>query len=350
MSVKPNSRVLLGLSVAGLIFGAFVFMPAPRSRAQAQDPQVGSRQIVDKVFTGTRPAGNAPPNPGTPAAKSYRRVRRTRISVRGPATVTPPIKPPTTTRPPASPTPNVAAEKWDDIPETADKLGVTIWRVRPPQAGEQGARLLVQQVSLVPERVASDTILNVGDQVFLSVESPRSGYLYIIDREIYADGKLSDPYLIFPTRTTRGGDNRVTAGKLIDIPDRNDPGNTFVLKPQPPNNNQVGELLSIIVTTEPLDNSNPERDILRVTPAESMQQLSAAKIAYWENRWGGRNEQFELAGGAGQVMSVTEQDAGRTGVNARLLLQTAPPPQTFYLVDSGNRDGLLVNVELRYRR
>lgn len=337
MLVKLNHRGLLAAGAAGIMLGTLALAPVPRSTAQDPDPQTGSRQIIDKVFVNTRPAGGTP----SPAAKpkSYRRVRRSQI-----AKVAPPSKPPTGNRPPAAP------QAPEDIPETADKLGVTIWRVRPAQAGEPGARLLVQTTQMVPERVASDAVLNVGDQVFLSIESPRSGYLYIIDREMYADGKLSDPYLIFPTKTTRGGDNRVTAGKLIDIPDRNDPGNTFTLSPQPPNNNQVGENLTIIVTSKPLEEFDTTRCLQKFTPADEMFKLCGELLEYWVSLWGGRNEQFELDGGAGQVMSVTEQDASRTGVNARLLLQTAPPPQTMYLVDTKNRDGILVNVELRYRR
>ena len=75
-----------------------------------------------------------------------------------------------------------------------------------------------QSSQWTPERIEVDTPLKVNDRVRLSVESPRDGYLYVIDREQYADGSLGDAYLIFPTRRTRGGDNRVRPGKLIDIP------------------------------------------------------------------------------------------------------------------------------------
>jgi hypothetical protein len=349
MLMKPNSRILSAVGAAGLVLAALVLIPSSVSLAQDPDPQTGSRQIHDKVFTNTRPVPVTSPGSGTsaPGAKNYRRVKRTQIAKAG-------IKPPTTAKPPttgSTPTATTTvAPKWEDIPETADKLGVTIWRVRAPQTGEGGARLLVQRASMVPERVASDTVLNVGDQVFLSVESPREGFLYILDREMYADGKMSDPYLIFPTKTTRDGDNRVRSGKLINIPDQYDQTNTFTLAPQPPRNDQIGENLTIIITTQPLEKFEPTRHIAEYTPAPEMTKLTSAHIAAWETRWGGRNEQFELDGGAGVVMTQGEQDAARTGEGARLLMQPSPPPQTFYLVDSGYRDGLLVNVELRYRR
>lgn len=340
-----NRSHQVSFTVGMIAFLSITSLTTPWSsvRAQDPDPQAGSRQIIDTVFVDTRPAGTAKPNSGSrpPAPKTYRRVRRTKIAKAGTGLTTPP-----STKPPAP----AATEKWEDIPETADKVGVTIWRVRAPQPGEGGARLLVQRVSMVPERVASNTTLNVGDQVFLSIESPREGYLYILDREMYADGKMSDPYLIFPTATTRGGDNRVKAGKLINIPDQYDQVNTFTLAPQPQRNDQIGENLTIIITTEKLERFEPTRAIAEYTPAPQMVKLTPAHLFSWESRWGGRSEQFDLEGGAGTVMTQGEQDAAQTGVNARLLIQPSPPPQTFYLVDSGNRDGFLVNVELRYRR
>jgi hypothetical protein len=46
------------------------------------------------------------------------------------------------------------------------------------------------------------------------------GYLYVIDREQYEDGTLGEPVQIFPTTRTRGGDNSVKPGSLIEIQDR----------------------------------------------------------------------------------------------------------------------------------
>ena len=96
------------------------------------------------------------------------------------------------------------------------RLGLTIWRLRPATGQPDGARLLVQEggaeSAWVAERVDADTPLDVGDRVRLSFESARAGFLYVIDREQYADGTASEPYLIFPTSRTRGGDNRVEAG------------------------------------------------------------------------------------------------------------------------------------------
>ena len=71
-----------------------------------------------------------------------------------------------------------------------EQLGVTLWRLRPEQAGDTGARLLTMKGSsndtpkMIAERVGLNTIFKMGEKVRISVEAPRSGYLYIIDREL----------------------------------------------------------------------------------------------------------------------------------------------------------------------
>ena len=74
----------------------------------------------------------------------------------------------------------------------------------------------------VPVRVAAGEPVAAGQRVRVSIEAPRAGYLYVINREQYADGTMSEPYLIFPTLRTRGGDNAVKAGRVVEIPDQGD--------------------------------------------------------------------------------------------------------------------------------
>jgi len=113
------------------------------------------------------------------------------------------------------------------------EMGITIWRLRPSRNTDGGPRILVQEgpesVSWTPERVAAGTRLRMGDRVRLTIESPRSGYLYVIDREQYATGELGEPYLIFPTTRINNGDNKVSAGKIIDLPAQEDRPNYFTL-------------------------------------------------------------------------------------------------------------------------
>ena len=151
----------------------------------------------------------------------------------------------------------------------ASSLGVTVWRLRRSKASDSGdSRLLVQEtenqrtesVEWTPERVEAETPFSAGDRVRLSIESPRAGYLYVVDRELYADGTTSDPYLIFPTQRMRDGDNSVRAGKVIELPDKS------AFKLTPLRSDYQGERLTILVTSEPLPQVTVPADAERLDP------------------------------------------------------------------------------------
>lgn len=225
-------------------------------------------------------------------------------------------------------------------PSAAGQIGVTIWRLRPAGASDSGARLLIQEeggtVELIPERVSSASSLRAGDRVRLTLESPEAGYLYVIDRERYSSGERGTPYLIFPTARTRGGDNRVTGGKLIDIPGQEDRPNYFTLRKG--RADQVEEELTVLLTREPLEG---------ITPGEKALALSSEQAAEWEKKWGGSKfEIFELAGGTGKAWTAAEQRAASDGT--RLLTQDDPPPQTVYRAAVKSGEPLLVKVRLKY--
>ena len=220
----------------------------------------------------------------------------------------------------------------------AVELGVTIWRLRAAKAGDV-ARLLVQEAESTtqwtPERVPVGAPLAPGDRLRLSIESPRAGYLYIIDREEYADGTSSEPFLIFPTTRTRGGDNKVAGGRLIEIPSQEDRPPFFTMRPSRPD--QTGERLTIVVTTEPL------RDL--TLGAEPL-QLARATVKDWEARGSAAVERLEMVGGAGRAWSRAEQRAGADAT--RLLRQDDPPPQTLFRVLVRQPDLMAVNVVLAH--
>lgn len=220
------------------------------------------------------------------------------------------------------------------------RLGLTIWRLRPAKEQQpDGARLLVQEggseTAWVAERVDADAPLDVGDRVRLSFESARAGFLYVIDREQYADGTASDPYLIFPTSRTRGGDNRVEAGRLIEVPDQTDRPNYFSVRRSRPD--QVAEALTVIVAPTPIEG---------LIASSGARKLAAADVARWERDWGGVVEQFALEGGAARPWTTSEQRAGLDG--SRLLTQDDPPPQTVYRTKSAPGAPVLVTVRLPY--
>jgi hypothetical protein len=265
------------------------------AQPQQQDEE-SSRQIVLDRFNKARPLSEASGGMGSGSTANkqpvYRRTGAARVARRG-------------ARPPAT-----------------EEIGVTIWRLRPSRANDEGARVLVldglKQSQWTPERIEAGTPVNIGDRIRISVESPRPGFLYIIDREQYADGSLGEPMLIFPTLRTRGGDNRVLPGRLIDIPAQEDQYSYF--------------------TAQPAGNRRDQ-------PMRILQ----SQISEWEKLWGGVAETLELVGGAGRAWTNEEKLAG--SANGRQLTQAGPPPQTVYRVAAHKIGGpLLVTVPLHYAR
>lgn len=227
-------------------------------------------------------------------------------------------------------------------PPATEEIGITIWRLRPSRESDQGGRVLVldglKQTQYTPERIEANTPLNIGDRVRITVESPRPGFLYIVDREMYADGSLGEPMLIFPTLRTRGGDNRVMPGRLIDIPAQEDQYSYFTAQPAGDRRDQVAEVLTFILVTQPLPLQIADQPI----------KLAQQQIASWERLYGGVAETLELVGGAGRTWTNEEKLAGMA--NGRQLTQGGPPPQTVYRVARKTGSPLLVTVPLRYAR
>jgi hypothetical protein len=221
------------------------------------------------------------------------------------------------------------------------QLGLTIWRLRASKATDDGARIIVhhdnETEEWTPERIAADTPLRMGERLRFSFESPQPGYLYVIDREQYADGSMGEPYLIFPTTRTRNGDNQVAPGRVIEIPGQEDRPNFFTLRRT--RDDQTGELLTVIVTPQPIEG---------ISIGSKALLLSNEKVAQWENQWGAATEKFEMAGGAGKTWTKAEQQVGADAT--RQLTQEDPGPQTIYRVAGKPGAPLLVRVGLRYSR
>lgn len=311
------------MSGMGLAFLAALSLPFATITRSQDD---GSRQIVLEEFTRARP-------PAT-SAKAQAPVR---TGARKPTSAGIPKGPRYIRK---TPSVFVTAKTNSEVME----IGVTIWRLRPTTGNDGGARVLVmenaQPTEWTPQRIEADTPLQVGERVRLSIESPRAGYLYVIDREQYADGSFGDAYLIFPTLRTRGGDNQVRPGKLIDIPAQEDNPSYFTLVPSPSRSDQVAEVLSIIVTPEPLAN-------FRLT--DRPLKLSKSDVAKWEASGSVEVERFEMVGGAGMPWSKVERAASSAG-SARILTQEEPAPQTVFRIGSKNKNAFMVTVPLRYGR
>jgi Domain of unknown function (DUF4384) len=163
--------------------------------------------------------------------------------------------------------------KSKPLPTTHDDgfVGITLWRLRPSEPSDQPeVRALIHEGDesrqWTPERMSIDASLHDGQKVRISIETARAGYLYVIDCDEYADGKRSDPYLIFPTLKTSGGDNRVRAGTVVEIPAPDDKPPYFTVRRSRPD--QTNETLIVLVRPKPFENLQISRGRLRLTPEQ----------------------------------------------------------------------------------
>lgn len=262
----------------------------------AQRPEDMTRKLWDTAFTG-------------PSKKTTNRRRAYRNAT------------------PAVPVNNVA-------PETV--VGVTLWRLRPPRRSDSGERLIVHDdnsaTEWLPERISATTRLGQGDRLRISVEAVREGYVYIIDREQYADGSLGDPYLIFPTTRTGGGDNHVAIGRLLDVPYQDDSPPFFVMKKTRPDH--VAEVLSVIVAPTRLEG---------VQITDKALKLTDEQVASWEKAWGSSVGRMEMTT-VGQSWTKEEKDA-----RTRALTASAPAPQlVFYRPSVKPTEPMFVKLRLAY--
>jgi hypothetical protein len=273
------------LAQLGLVFLYCLAAVCPSLRGQATE-----RRIWDDYFGSSRPAAATPRKAARPAPQ-YR---------------------------PSAGVAN-AGERSKTPQASGVALGVTIWKLDVPGPNDR-TRLLVQEggsasVSLSPHRIAAGEPLQPQDKVRLSIEASTSGYVYVVDQEMHSDGTLGAPYLIFPTKRTRGGDNSIRAGQLIDVPAQTDATNVFTLLPGTAG--ESGEKLTIVLAPQP---------IAGMKISDKAQEIARASFEAWTSQWASPGQQFELTGGEGRPWTPAEQEAGQS--QARLLTQEDPAPQT----------------------
>jgi len=221
-------------------------------------------------------------------------------------------------------------------------IGVTLWRLRPTRPADTGERIIThdgpESVEWLPERVSSTGRLSEGDRIRMSIEAARTGYLYVVDQEIYADGSKGEPFLIFPTTRTRGGDNSVKAGRVIEIPSQDDSPPFFTLKRT--RVDHVGENVIVLVTPTPIEG-------LAIT--DRAQRLSDETLASWEKSWGAQTGRLEMENGDGKPWTRQEKEAGAD--STRSLKEDEPAPQTiYYRPGASSTVPVLVKVKLQYAR
>lgn len=347
MPLKTRRLILTALTFGSVLCLVSLIKVHAQDTSATPPAEQETRQIKLSDFTKKRPPASgttSPPNP-SPAkgdaaswnAPTYRRVKPT-TTVRAKPVKAKASTPPVTaskTATPAKASPPASIE--------VREVGVTLWRLRPARQTDTGPGFSVLQagqlVVMTPERIEGTSPVTLGDRVRLSIESPRNGYLYVINREQYADGTTGAPALIFPTLRIRGGDNSVMAGRLVDLPDPGDPQPFFTLtsqqKPGQPHN--VGELLTILITPRPLEGLTPGRAPLPLTPA---------RVAQWEADWESEVvELLEMNGGAGKTWTPEEKLASEA---TRSLTQVDPTPQTIYRLTGQASDPVMLTVQLLY--
>ena len=227
-------------------------------------------------------------------------------------------------------------------PQQSSMVGVTLWRLRPSKPSDPtSVRALVHEDSgrnleYTPERVTSDTPLAVGERVRISVESAQPGFLYIIDREEYADGSKGAPMLIFPTTRTRGGDNRVSAGKPVEVPASNDDPSYFKMTRDRPN--QTSETLLMLITPEKIPG---------VSIGAKEQPLTAEQVSSWEKAAAASAVKLEAKDQAGKAYTPAEREAA---IGTRALRHEDPVAQTMFQIDSKPGDMILVRFPLNIAR
>jgi hypothetical protein len=290
---KPNMpKYLLILTALLMLSGV----------ASAQESQDDTRDIWDTAFMQKRPV----------AKSRVRRPQPARYRV-------------------VSKKPTVPSKR---SPAGSAVVGVTVWRLRPSKAADDAEvrQLLHQQGEWTPERVGGGTPMEEGSKVQLTIESPRTGYLYVFNRETYADNTFGEPYLIFPTLALNGGDNKVSAGRVIEIPSSDDKPPYYTLKRS--REDHTGESLTVIVSDKPLPDLSISRGAIRI---------SAEQFDAYEKQWGALTQQLELDSGAGTAMSRAERSAAAGKGD---LTQDDSPPQTIYQIQSKPGQPLLITIPL----
>jgi hypothetical protein len=297
--VEVVMRMVISFMLLVLIAMSFCFV-GPQSLVTAQKADEATRKLWDTAFI---------------AASNTRQPAKRRSSYR-------------------IATPNVSVDNV--APDTV--IGVTIWRLRPANRADSGERLIVHDDSAntewIPQRISANTRLVQGDRLRISVEAVRAGYLYVIDREQYADGTQGEPYLIFPTTRTGGGENQVAIGRLLEIPAQDDSPPFFTMRKSRPEH--VAEVVSVLVTPTPLEGLQISDKALK---------LSDAQVANWEKAWGSSVGRLEMTT-IGQTWTREEKDS-----NTRALTATAPAPQLlFYRPMVNPTEPIFVKLKLQYRK
>lgn len=315
----------LVLTTCALFFCA---LASKRTYAQNVPP---ARAIISDDFANSRPparteavGSKTAPNRTRPSGANTAQAKNG-AATRPPAYKLVHVEAPSYRRKKPAPSPGTTKPEASLL---AEELGVTFWRLRPPRATDKGPKVAVKiddnrREWWTPERTGAETQFQAGDRVRVTIESRRRGYLYVLNAEMYANGKLSKPFLIFPApanqdsagRVTTEQFNQVGAGLLVDIPDQAEDFPYFNIEPRSPD--YVGELLLVIISPTPLEGLRlgPDQEIVNVDLVARLEETSGADAVLYMKESGG-----------GEAFTPAEQKA-QCGAKARQLVREKPRTQ-----------------------
>lgn len=316
-----------------LLVAAFTLLAVNVSFAQ-EDDAPPSRSITSLDFQTQRPKTSPVSAFSTPTAPKSAK-RRKNIAALGSAKRRYKL----VIRVPSTRRSNTVSRKQKTKPVLVEtKLGVTFWRLRPAKSDEDDAPTFPVETGSrreywTAERVDSTTKFKNGDRVRFTIESPRTGYLYVINREFYTDGAFAEAALIFPTLKTRGGDNLVTGGTLIEIPPNNDVQSYFGIEQH--RKDYAGEELFVIISPTKLSN---------IKIGLRAQSVPDKVLNKWLDDWSATVDVYDAEDGEGIAYTDTEAEA--VTVKTRSLRLAEPSPQTIYRVRVPKNQPLLVPFRL----
>jgi hypothetical protein len=212
-------------------------------------------------------------------------------------------------------------------------LGVTLWKmdksresdpvsireiVHPSPAGNSGP----EPAEWTPVRLPSDGVFRRGDCFQAGIESSRTGFLYVFNRSYRSDGSMGPANMIFPTRRIRSGDNRISPGELLRLPDSTSDPPYWQIQSERPD--YAGELLIALLSPEPLADLTASGDVTPVADVMLSNRLGPAGN-------GVKMQTFD----SGPLRLTVEEAAARE--RRAPLTRDAPPPQFLFEGKRGPR-------------
>jgi hypothetical protein len=224
-------------------------------------------------------------------------------------------------------------------------VGVTVWRLRPSVVKDPPhTRMLTEPTAdadsnaphaeWTPVRIRNGADLPSGSKVRLGIESSRAGFAYVIDREVGVDGTTGSPRVVYPTERSRGDNDRVVAGELLQLPSAAAHIQYWELKRN--RSDYAGELLTIIVSPQPIQDLE-----------KSGAAIPTERLLQWEKDWGS-DVRCVFTGPDGDLLTIAEAHA-RMSPSQVLTAQDATPA-TIYMRSSRRNLPILVNYRLRMSR